>query len=278
MGNCICKGGSWKSPGWLNIWLAILVWSSPCLYLYCEFFVDAKSWEIRLFPPPHLWPKSKDHSISSNKANIYVKFRSNNFTGLMPLWSLLLCLLSPLASPKQLTVRALQLQLLLSPLCNMECLSPHPDPITVCVQPNPGLCFLSWTDNSSHILLFIANCRISWRQEEWGEGSYYVQRTINQFNKFLSFADWSFATVPWLVSWEENWPILEGIWTFDAKLLDNPDIFFFGTCRDGRSSPRQPRKISSLSPFFSAALPTKCLPLSSSFEFLYSPQGNHHLP
>ena len=196
----------------------------------------------------------------------------------MPLWSLLLCLLSPLASPKQLTVCALQLQLLLSPLCNMECLSPHPDPITVCVQPNPGLCFLSWTDNSSHILLFIAKCRISWRQEEWGEGSYHVQRTINQFNKFLSSANWSFATVPWLVSWEENWPILEGIWTFDANLLDNPDTFFFWTCRDGRSSPRQPRKISSLSPFFSAALPTKCLPLSSSFEFLYSPQGKHHLP
>lgn len=154
-------------------------------------------WDCR---PQHLWPKSKNHTISSNKANIHVKFRSNNITGLMPLWSLLLCLLSPLASPKQLAVCALQPRLLLSPLCNMECLSPHPDPITVCVQPNPGLCFLSWTDNSSHILLFIANCRISWGQEEWGEGSHHVQRTINQFNKFLSFANCSFATVPWLVS------------------------------------------------------------------------------
>lgn len=61
------------------------------------------------------------------------------------------------------------------------------------------------------------------------------------------------------------------------NLLDNPNtffFFFFWTCRDGRSSPRQPRKISSLSPFFTAALLTKCLPLSSSFEFLYSPQAS----
>lgn len=58
------------------------------------------------------------------------------------------------------------------------------------------------------------------------------------------------------------------------NLLDNPNTFFFFFGPVGMGGVLQGSRGKSLSPFFTAALLTKCLPLSSSFEFLYSPQAS----
>lgn len=199
------------------------VWRLALLYFYWEFSVDALSWGRKL--SLNLWPKNPIHTVGSNEANIYFKFRSNNFTGFLPPWPVFLWLLFSLGLPtKPLTVFASKPLLFPSPLCDMECLSTQPHPITVCAQRSAGLCsFPSLTANPHHAPLFTAASRISWELVEWGEGSEHIQMRTDQLNKFLSFAIRFISTVPWLASSEENWHVQEGIWTF---LPDTLPFFF----------------------------------------------------
>lgn len=191
-----------------------MLWAFALLCFCCEVSPDVQSWGVEL--PLHLWPKSPIHTVGSNEANIYFKFRSisrvcwhpdRSFSGFF----------SPLAFSQSVHDVCVQASALPSLLCVVECLSTHPDPITANAPKIHRPVFPSLTANSQHTPLFIAAQRVSWELVELGEGSECLQMRTDQLNKLLSFVICSISTVPWLAGSEENRHIPESIWTF---LLD----------------------------------------------------------
>ena len=206
MGNYICKRGSWRSFWWLNICSARLLWGLALLYLYCEFSVDAKSWGMEL--SPHLCLKAqvipsalvKQISLSSSD-----QFHGFNATLTAPSLSPFLpwphkaayCVCSPAWA---LPISSLWHGMLIpTPGSNYCVCEAHPGP----VLPSQQLTLLT-----PLYLLPTVGSPGSGRNEGKGRST-----SKGEPIKFLSFANCSIATVPWLVSWEENWSILEGIWT-----------------------------------------------------------------
>lgn len=107
----------------------MLAWGLALLYFYCEFSVDARSWGMEL--SLNLGPKSpfilsalmKQIPISSLDRTISRVYchPDCSFSGFF----------SPLAFSQSIHKVCFQASVLPSPLCDMECLSTHPDRITV---------------------------------------------------------------------------------------------------------------------------------------------------
>lgn len=130
--------------------------------------------------------------------------------------------------------------LLFPSLCDTECLSTHPDPVTVYAQRICRLVFPSLTTNSQHTPLFTAACRVSRELMELGVGSEYLQMRTDQLltNSCL------LKSVPF--------PLFHDLQA--QKRTDTFQkafghffwipclFFFFWTFRDWRGSPRPPRQ------------------------------------